>query len=299
MKKQLTTGDSYPTATIAINKGRVKIYNKEATMPTYYLKKGEEFQIELFNPTKITVMAKIKLNNNLISQAGLVLKPGQRIFLDRYFDIDKKFKFDTYMVSGSSEVKKAIEDNGDIEILFYNEIQKINFRSFVGYATTPSWSTLNNNTGSPYNGDFSTTSINSDAANYSVEVGDILNMDCCMDTSNEITRSSVRTSSITRRNAKRFKNTLGGEKKLKSKRVKVKTDRIETGRIEEGSKSNQTFDSVSMDFDYSPFHTVSYKLLPLSQKNIEVEDLHKTYCTNCGAKALGKDKFCSKCGNKL
>ena len=96
MKTNVTVGNPNPTATLAINKGRVKIYNNKSNIPTYYLQKGQEFQIELFNPTTDKVLAKIKLNNKLISQSGLVLRPGERVFLDRYFDIDKKFKFDTY-----------------------------------------------------------------------------------------------------------------------------------------------------------------------------------------------------------
>ena len=40
-----------PTANLAVNRSRIKIYNKQGEMPTYYLQSGQEFQIELFNPT--------------------------------------------------------------------------------------------------------------------------------------------------------------------------------------------------------------------------------------------------------
>jgi hypothetical protein len=41
---------------------------------------------------------------------------------------------------------------------------------------------------------------------------------------------------------------------------------IETGRVEEGSVSDQKFKTVNKNFDYFPFHTLEYKLMPLSQK---------------------------------
>ena len=58
--KKTTNGVVTPIALICINKSRLKVYHKEKT-PTYYLQKGQEFQIELFNPTSETVLAKICL----------------------------------------------------------------------------------------------------------------------------------------------------------------------------------------------------------------------------------------------
>ena len=120
-----------PSANICINKSRVKLYNKSGEMPTYYLQKQTEFQIELFNPTTDVVLAKITLNNNSISQGGLILNPGQRIFLERYLDIPKKFLFDTYEVSNTNEVKKAIENNGDFKVEFFKEKKQFYYNPFV------------------------------------------------------------------------------------------------------------------------------------------------------------------------
>ena len=82
MQTIYTGGQPTPTANLAINKSRVKLYNKNEKVPTYYLQKGQEFQIELYNPTRDKILAKIHLNGKPIAQGGLVLRPGERVFLD-------------------------------------------------------------------------------------------------------------------------------------------------------------------------------------------------------------------------
>lgn len=110
--KQLT-----PCAFITKDKQRLKQFGQNV-----YLNNGDEFEIELFNPTKTTVLSKIKINGTYISGGGIVIKPGQRVFLERYLDESRKFKFDTYEVeTNSREVMEAIQNNGDVRIEFYNE----------------------------------------------------------------------------------------------------------------------------------------------------------------------------------
>ena len=293
-----------PTANIAVNKSRIKLYTKNVEMPTYYLEKGQEFQIELFNPTTDVVLAKISLNNRVLSQGGLVLNPGQRVFLDRYFDVAKKFLFDTYEVSNSAEVKEAIKNNGDVKIEFYKEQKPVEYNLPI-YISKYDWTyrpstyytnTIGTNTGGYVNysnTDVSVKSININgstssgtlstqgmsATNYNAEVNysdslgsmDMLSHD--FDEMKDVKRSPIR-----------------GRKLSKT---------IETGRVEEGSHSDQKFQSVNKSFDYFPFHTVEYKLMPISQKLNTVADINvKRYCTNCGHKLAKTNNFCSKCGKK-
>lgn len=69
------------------------------------MKNGSEFELELFNPKQTTILAKIKINGSYIGGGGIVLRPGERVFLERYLDDAKKFLFETYNVDGgSSEV---------------------------------------------------------------------------------------------------------------------------------------------------------------------------------------------------
>jgi len=111
------TKQSTPCAFITKDKQRLKQFGQNV-----YLNNGDEFEVELFNPTKTTVLSKIKINGTYISGGGIVLKPGQRVFLERYLDESRKFKFDTYEVeTDSREVMEAIQNNGDVKIEFYNE----------------------------------------------------------------------------------------------------------------------------------------------------------------------------------
>lgn len=277
MKVSINTGTAVPQAQICINKSRLKVYNKDKE-PTYYLEKGQEFQIELFNPTSDTVLAKIHLNGKAISQGGLILKPGQRVFLERYLDVAKKFMFDTYEVSNTEEVKKAIEDNGDFKVEFYKESNPV-------YLYNSSVTTYNTNNPYTLTGTYNTTPLYNGTLNltggitstYSTNGLGLVN---CSNTNTYTNDSFVNTS-----------DTPNVKKSLKRS--------IETGRVEAGSNSNQTFEYVNKSFDYYAFHKLEYKLLPVSQKINTAEDINvKRYCTNCGAKQKPEFKFCPSCGKK-
>lgn len=297
-----SAAQSVPSANIAVNKSRLKVYKNNGDMPTYYLQKGQEFQIELFNPTTDVILAKIILNGNPISQGGLVLNPGQRVFLDRYLDVAKKFLFDTYEVSSSEEVKKAIEKNGDFKVEFYRE-------RIPNYFTNNGTLTLcGSGTAIGFNGN-----INNTIGGYSSTIpnGNVVNLS---NTSGHIGSTALYTSSVSNtffdQNASNsiptldsMDNTLSLDSipdvTRSSKTLKSRSKSIETGRVEQGSDSNQKVVTVDKKFEYWAFHTIEYKILPVSQKINTVEDINvKVYCTNCGAK-LGKGhKFCGQCGTK-
>ena len=268
-----------PTASICINKSRLKIYNE--TDPTVYLNKGQEFQIELFNPTTGTILAKIYLNGKIISQGGLVLRPGERVFLDRYIDVPSKFKFDTYEVENSAAVQKAIQDNGDFKVEFYKEQEQ----PAALWPINNPWGSYNYNLGNSDNitRDYSSPTNNPDLLYH-----------------NTNNNSSI---SLTSYNASSNETPMDWMKRLgdihKSNVNSIKKS-IETGRVEKGSHSSQKFEYVQKSFQYYPFHTVEYKLLPLSQKQFTTADIKvKQYCTNCGSKVKQSYKYCPACSNKL
>jgi hypothetical protein len=312
MKKE--NNQKQPIAHICINKSRVKIYDKE-TDPKIYLSKQTEFQIELFNPTTDVVLAKITLNGNPISQGGLVLNPGQRVFLERYLDVAKKFLFDTYEVANTKEVQKAIENNGDFKVEFFRErtpyhnpfllttngTSGLPIRTIYGGPNTINQGILCGSSTGGYVGQTTTNINNTFSTNSTSTLG--------------LTGMLTNTSSLTSGTNALFNQTesnIGSvtmdsfydsdvtfsQRTVPMKRSK-KSLLVETGRVEKGSSSDQKIKTIDKDFEYFSFHTIECKMLPISQKINTAEDINvKVYCHNCGAK-LGKGhRFCSSCGTK-
>ena len=247
---------------IAIAKSICKEYSTSSYPRVVYLENGQEFQIQLFNPHKFTIGAEIFINDEKLSNR-IVLKPGERIWLERYLDINKKFKFSTYEVEANdADVQEAIKDNGTIEVKFYKET-KGDWTNPVINLTRNTW--RNTTAYPPLIDVFYNTTSSQSTENY---------YDNSLITSNYCTNCATSTSS---------------------------TDKLicETGRVEAGSVSNQKFDEVDMDFEYFPFVTEKIKLLPISQKPYTVNDLHKIYCTECGRKLKTNYKFCPFCGSKI
>jgi hypothetical protein len=155
MKYTSTTGDKpSPTAHIAVNRNRIKQYGNKV-----YLKDGTHFEIELYNPKKSKVLAKIYIDDKLISSTGLVIKPGQRVYLERWIDEPKKFLFETYEVENTTESKEATSENGRVKIEFYDEFIKLT----GGFTTTWTYDSYPSFGGSTINTVyFSNSNLNSD-----------------------------------------------------------------------------------------------------------------------------------------
>lgn len=210
-----------------------------------YLKDSEEFQIELFNPLQQCVLADIKLNGNSISETGLVLKPGQRFYLDCFIDDKKKFVFNTYDVENNLESLIAINNNGKLEVFFYKEsVVSINNwrnrfntivieRHYPSYQPNPYWTTT------PY---------------YGTGTGDY-NIGTCNTTYGSSTLGN---------------NIMG---QLNSTSNTPINGSLETGRVEKGESSNQKFDTVDMNFDNYYISSTILELLPESRKPVEVKDV--------------------------
>lgn len=122
MKVSVNTGDASPTAHIAVNRNRLKHYSGKENGGSVYLEDGASFEIELFNQTQIKKLAVISIDGQSISSSGIVLRPGERVFLERWLDSPRKFQFKTYEIDGSDEAKRAIVKNGLIEVKFYDEV---------------------------------------------------------------------------------------------------------------------------------------------------------------------------------
>jgi hypothetical protein len=149
-----------PEAFITVKKNRLKLYEDK----NHYLKNKSNFEIELFNPTSAKVLAKIWINDKLMSAAGIVVMPGQRVYLERFLDEPKKFQFNTYEVDDVKETEKAREKNGLVKVSFFGEVTS---RSNTWYGGTTNTLLLGNSgttlttgttTTGMYNGNVSFTS---------------------------------------------------------------------------------------------------------------------------------------------
>lgn len=210
-----------------------------------FLNNNDEFEIELFNPLSLSVLADIKLNGQSISKTGLVVKPGQRVYLDCFIDSKKKFIFKTYEIDNNEECLNATEKNGVLEVFFYKEevieldnwqrrfdkiiIEKWYPYYYPNYPTYPSQPQIwYSNTGT--------------STNYNSDVNSVLNTNLS-NTSNTLNTSNTYTNSI------------------------------ETGRVESGKKSKQKIEEVDINFQRNYIHSVIIKILPESRKPIEIKKI--------------------------
>lgn len=265
LKKAASYQDAKPNAWIvnSSDRGRKSIKN----INKIYLDNNQEFQIELYNPLTQSVLADIRINSKSVSKSGLVLRPGQRFYLDCSVDDRKKFIFKTYEVEDTDQNHSAIASNGIVEVFFYKE-ETVIFNNWSNrlynrypYNTFPygnkiTFGNLTTSGSSAIVGS-TTTYSNSNLQNISL-------------TSTPINNSSYSLNSM-----------------------------METGRIEKGETSSQKFTEIDMEFEKYHISSVMYQILPMSQKPVETEDLRKKFCDECGFKLKGSEKFCPNCGHKL
>lgn len=220
------------------DRGRKSIKNGKV-----YLKDGQEFEIELHNPLQNCVLCDIKLNGKSISKNGLVLRPGERFYLDCFIDDKKKFIFSTYEVENTEESGKAIEKNGLLEVFFYKEstlLIKDWSRKFdrVIIERYPVYYPYYDLYWYPY-------VYGNNACKYTSNI-DLSNISL---TNNSNSLQSINTS-------------------------------IETGIIQKGASSSQQFTEVDMDFDNNYISSTIIQILPESRKPIETKDIKKANLKN-------------------
>ena len=253
-----------PQAWVAIKRNRQKIYNRQGKTQVY-LKDGQEFQIELFNPTQTRYLVKFKINGNYQADRGLILNPGQRYFLDRFIDDDKKLEFSTYEIEDSKAAKKAIEKNGLLEVEFYAEtFLHGNIISYPRIYTTPNWSQPIWTTNPHQFWGGTSAGIFNNAGGSST-------LTLAGSTVNNITYTSgTVTGGTTYTSASNFSSVVNDAS-------------IETGRVEKGEKSDQKFEEGYGTFGSWASYTTTVQIIPLSQKPAEAQEI-RSYCTGCGSR---------------
>jgi hypothetical protein len=234
-----------------------------------FLNDKEEFEIELFNPLTVSVLADIKLNGQSISKTGLVLKPGQRFYLDCFVDDKKKFIFSTYEIDGGQESLDATQNNGLLEVFFYkediitldnwkNKMDKVIIERYypVYYPTYKPYPWNNIYCGGSFGGEYgttnciigNTTTTNVDLSN--LNIGGSINM-------------TPINSSYTSNSSDLFTTPISAN---------MMSD-LETGRVERGSSSSQKFTEIEMDFEKNYISSTIIQILPESRKPAEVKNV--------------------------
>lgn len=250
-----------------------------------YLQDGQEFEIELHNPLQECVLCDIKLNGQSISKNGLVLRPGERFYLDCFIDDKKKFVFNTYNVENTEESEKAIEKNGLLEVFFYKEstlsikdwrtrFDRVIIERYPVYYPyyDPYWypyrpaiiyggTTTIGTGGYGVLNSVSTNTVNlTNTSNYRVGTtltGNSINSSY---TTGDVTLNSANVDTYT-------SNVNFGGSTINSS--------IETGRVEKGTSSSQKFTEIDMDFDNNYIASTIIQILPESRKPVETKDIKK------------------------
>jgi len=261
MAKQIASINSKPGAWIVspTDKGRKSIKNGKC-----FLENNETFEIELFNPLTVSVLADIKLNGQSISKTGLVVKPGQRVYLDCFIDDRKKFKFSTYEIENSGEALDATQNNGLLEVFFYKEdvitldnwqrrfdriIVEKHYHPFYPYYRPNVWYGTTN----PYFGGNITT-------NGTGNIGTITTSNAYYSSNNDVNCSYTSDVNLSNLN-------IGGSNNMNS------INSIETGRVEKGEKSKQKFTELDMDFENHYIASTIIQILPESRKPAEIKEV--------------------------
>jgi len=289
-----SNANNWPTAHITVNRNRLRLYDSNV-----YLRNGSTFEIELWNPKTTRVLAKIMINGVNVSSGGIVVNPGQRVYLERFLGVNRKFQFNTYEIENSVEAVEAAQLNGLVKVDFYDEqvvypgihtstwvygagtitisppqpLFRNNY--FCGYTNTggvgSSVGTTLTNNASNFTSDQTEVHNYMNNASFSCSAAKLDSMDYCAD---------VRNSPAPKTRSKLSKSSL------------------ETGRVEQGGRSDQQLIDTYGSFNSWTCNTYEYRILPESAKPIEVGEVRRK-CPNCGAKVKSHWKSCPICSTKL
>lgn len=246
-----------------------------------FLNDGDEFEIELFNPLTECVLADIKLNGQSISKTGLVLKPGQRFYLDCFVDDKKKFIFSTYEIEASLESIEATQKNGLLEVFFYKEdvITLDNWRKRFDRVIIERYPVYYPNWYNPYYPYYppntiiygGTTTIGTSGCYGSVNAV-VSSGTATFNSCGTYTNGSVYgTTTNTIAGNFNVSNLVGSS--LISGDITPINSSMETGRIEKGSASSQKFTEIDMEFEDKYISSTIIQIFPESVKPIETKDI--------------------------
>ena len=266
MAKQIAQTGTKPSAWIVTpnDKGRKSIKSGKV-----FLEDKEEFEIELFNPLTVSVLADIKLNGQSISKTGLVVKPGQRVYLDCFIDDKKKFKFSTYEIENSGEALDATQNNGLLEVFFYKEdvITLDNWKSKFDRIIVEKWYPVYYPSYPVY------PYYNRPSIWYGTNLPTIGGSCVTTNLNNSIVGTTT-TNTYSSNNLINCSYTSDVNIPYGGTTVNnLFSNSLETGRVEKGEKSKQKFTEVDIDFEKHYIASTIIQILPESRKPAEVKEV--------------------------
>lgn len=242
---------------ITTKKSRIKVYNNNIC----YLKPGQQFEIQFNNNTDCYYLAMISLNGKEISKMGLVIRPYEHTYLDRYIDENCRFLFSNIRVSKSNE--HNVGNLGQIKVVFYKQIVK-KLETYK-LKTYPYWDYYPKY----YVGDFPEYNLTT------------------TDSTSEYIYCSYNNCLDSNTSVNYLNNSMNNIIKKDSNIIK--------GIIQRGDQSSTQFEQSHEQFKDCPQFQIIYKLQPIQNKTI---DNITYYCNNCGRRIRQSENFCPKCGNK-
>ena len=257
MAKSIAQTGTKPSAWIVTpsDKGRKSIKSGKV-----FLEDKEEFEIEIFNPLTVSVLADIKLNGQSISKTGLVVKPGQRVYLDCFIDDKKKFIFSTYQIDGSEESLDATQNNGLLEVFFYkediitldnwkNKMDKVIIERYYPVYYPNTYPTY------PWNNIYCGGSFGTGTTNLTNGIiGTTTTTNAYYSSNNNVNCSYTSNVDLSNSNM-------------------TSINSIETGRVEKGEVSKQKFTEIEMDFEKNYISSTIIQILPESRKPVEIKEI--------------------------
>lgn len=291
-----SNANNWPTAHITVNRNRLRLYDSKV-----YLKTGSTFEIELWNPKTTRVLAKIMINGVNVSGGGIVVNPGQRVYLERFLDVDRKFQFNTYEIENSVEAVEAAQLNGLVKVDFYDEqviYPGIHTSTWIyGSGTitiTPPQPIIYDNyffgtTNTGKVGSHVTGTLTNDTNSNFTSEPKVSNY---MDNSNFSCRA-VSLDAIDYCDDMQMQDSISPKT-----RSKLSKSSLETGRVEQGGKSDQQLIDTYGSFNSWTCNSYVYRILPESTKPTEVREVRRK-CPNCGAKVKSHWVSCPICSFKL
>jgi len=164
-------GVTLPTCEILVNGQKRKLYGKKKNK--VYLHNGDNFQLKLFNPLRERIGVQLRMNGVKVDNDLLIINPGQEMVVERYIGTNRKLTFSAYDIDTSTmseskikKVKKAIEKNGELEVVFWNEKQT--------EQTTATYSNLYIPFSYPDTTSGSTITFNSSSSNFTMDATDVV-----------------------------------------------------------------------------------------------------------------------------